>query len=61
MKPLIYPFVPFLKANGIGVTKGYQLVQQSKLKTVKIGKNRFVTEEAAQEFVRSLTEKQKEE
>lgn len=49
------PFRPWLSANGIGVTKGYQLVNQGKLKTVKIGKNRFVTDQDADEFIASLS------
>ena len=49
------PLRPWLSANGIGVTKGYQLVNQGKLKTVKIGKKRFVTDEASDEFIASLS------
>ncbi len=49
-------FRPWLEANGIGVTKGYELAKQGKLKTVKIGKNRYVTEEAAQAFIDSLND-----
>ncbi|PJB72849.1 MAG: hypothetical protein CO093_02045 [Alphaproteobacteria bacterium CG_4_9_14_3_um_filter_47_13] len=50
------PFRQWLSANGIGVTKGYQLVAQNKLKTVKIGKNRFITEESAQAFIDNLND-----
>lgn len=52
----ITPFRTWLSANGIGTTKGYQLVKEGKLKTVKIGKNRFITEQAAQAFVESLSD-----
>jgi len=50
----IYRFRPWLADNGIGITKGYQLVKEGKLKTVMLGRNRFVTHEAAEAFVESL-------
>ncbi len=55
MQSRLYPFRPWLFANGLKPTRGYQLVKEGKLKTVKIGKNRFITDNAADEFIASLT------
>ena len=40
---------------GIGRTGMYELIQGKKLKTVKIGRRRFVAVEAIEEFIASLT------
>jgi predicted DNA-binding transcriptional regulator AlpA len=40
---------------GIGRTGMYELIRVTKLKTVKIGRRRFVTIEAIEEFIASLT------
>ena len=40
---------------GIGRTGTYELIRDKKLKTVKIGRRRFVTIEAIEEFIASLT------
>ena len=40
---------------GIGRTGTYELIRDKKLKTVKIGRRRFVAIEAIEEFIASLT------
>ena len=39
---------------GIGRTLAYELIAEGKLKTVRIGRRRFVTAEAIDEFIGNL-------
>lgn len=39
---------------GIGVTKIYELINQGKIKSKKIGRRTFISDEAIQEFIENL-------
>ncbi len=56
MQPDLIPFRKWCSMNGIGVTKGYSLVNNSDLKLVKVGRKSFVTPEESKRFADNLPE-----
>ncbi len=48
------PFRDWLKENGIGVTTGYKLAKENKLRPVKVNKLTMITREESERFIKSL-------
>jgi excisionase family DNA binding protein len=54
-EPKLYPFEKACRERlGIGKSKGYAMVQQGLLKTVKIGKKTLISEAELSRFIASL-------
>nr|WP_305119089.1 helix-turn-helix domain-containing protein [Tahibacter harae] len=51
---LAFTVKEFRHASGICRTRIYELIAAGKLKTVKLGRSRLITAEAANEFIASL-------
>ncbi|GMV28576.1 MAG: hypothetical protein AMXMBFR59_07010 [Rhodanobacteraceae bacterium] len=51
---LAYTVREFCVSSGIGRSRIYELIAAGKLKTVKLGRSRLITAEAANEFVAGL-------
>lgn len=60
MHPVLLPVFPDagLALGGLSRTKVYELIATGELRTVKIGRRRFVPATAVQEFVDRLVEAQ---
>ena len=54
MQTSMMPFREWLKENGIGVTTGYKLAKEGKIRPVKIGKLTMITREEGERFTKSL-------
>lgn len=52
----LIPFREWCKSNGFGITTGYKLLKEGKIKARKVGKLTMITAEEAQRFVNSLPE-----
>ena len=50
LDPDFVPFRDYCRANGIGVTTGYKLVKDGKIKLCHIGKRSYLTREEREAF-----------
>ena len=53
-KPVLYSVPNFLAATGLGRTKAYELFGSGAVKTVFVGRRRFVTENAMRDWLAKL-------
>jgi predicted site-specific integrase-resolvase len=54
MQAMMMPFRQWLKENGIGRTKGYQLAREGKIHPKKVDGKVMITMEEAERYVNSL-------
>ncbi len=52
----LIPLREWCKANGFGITTGYKLLKEGKIKAHKVGKLTMITQEEAQKFISNLPE-----
>lgn len=52
--PELEPFREFLRRNRIGLTSGYKLAAEGKIKLTKVGSRTYVTREAIASFLANL-------
>ncbi|RBY92948.1 helix-turn-helix domain-containing protein [Blastococcus sp. TF02A-30] len=59
MQPVLLPIYPDtgLALGGLGRTKVYELITSGELRTVKIGRRRFVPASAVEEYVARLEQR----
>jgi hypothetical protein len=50
---IAYPVKDFLSSFGMSRTKFYELIRSGAIKTFTVGKSRYVSAEAAREFIAS--------
>ena len=55
MEPQLYPFRPWLKANGISATTGYRLAKEGALRLTKVRRRTYLTKSEAERFFASLS------
>ena len=55
-EPLLHQLPEAFERIGIGKSKGYQLIQQGDLHTVRIGRRVLIAESELRRYVQTLTE-----
>jgi predicted site-specific integrase-resolvase len=54
--PDLTPFRDYCRANGIGISTGYRLVSDGKLRLTKINSRSYISREDREAFLNSLKE-----